>query len=60
MQDLRSLCAHRSRHCSGAYCASVIISLLDLPLAQPPGRQNELPGLSKLTDGLAEYLSRCE
>lgn len=57
---LRSLCAHRSRHCSGAYCASVIISLLDLPLGLPPGRRVELSGWTKLTDGLAKYLARCE
>lgn len=44
----------------GAYCASVIISLLDLPLGLPPGRRVELSGWTKLTDGLAKYLARCQ
>ncbi|KAJ5090247.1 hypothetical protein N7532_008931 [Penicillium argentinense] len=44
----------------GAYCATVIISLLDLPLALPPDSAAREAGFENLTDGLAEYLSRCQ
>ena len=45
---------------SGAYCAMVMISLLDLPLELPldcPARVNEN---NTFVSGLPEYLSRCE
>lgn len=44
----------------GAYCALVIISLLDLPLALPSDSEARRAGFDNLTDGLAEYLSRCQ
>ncbi|KAJ5669405.1 hypothetical protein N7462_010475 [Penicillium macrosclerotiorum] len=45
----------------GAYCAATIISLLDLPLALPPDAEKaRQAGFQTLTDGLAEYLSRCQ
>lgn len=47
--------------CSGAYCAATIISLLDLPLALPhDAKKAREAGFETLTDGLAEYLSRCK
>lgn len=43
----------------GAYCAMVIISLLNLPLTLPPEAKAREHGLQTFTDGLTEYLSRC-
>lgn len=45
---------------SGAYCAMVIISLLDLPLELPPEAEARRHGLETFVSGLPEYLSRCE
>lgn len=45
---------------SGAYCAMVIISLLDLPLTLPPGSEARQSGLETFTSGLSEYLARCK
>ncbi|KAL4984937.1 terpenoid cyclases/protein prenyltransferase alpha-alpha toroid [Aspergillus falconensis] len=44
----------------GAYCAMVIISLLNLPLTLPPEAKAREYGLETFTDGLLEYLSRCQ
>ncbi|KAL4803680.1 terpenoid cyclases/protein prenyltransferase alpha-alpha toroid [Aspergillus unguis] len=44
----------------GAYCAMVLISLLNLPLTLPPGAKAREHGLETFTDGLSEYLSRCQ
>ncbi|EPS29012.1 hypothetical protein PDE_03958 [Penicillium oxalicum 114-2] len=45
----------------GAYCASTIIALLDIPLVLPPdATKAREAGFETLTDGLAEYLSRCQ
>ncbi|KAJ6032709.1 hypothetical protein N7540_003441 [Penicillium herquei] len=44
----------------GAYCAMAIITLLDLPVELPPDSPARNAGLHKLTDGLAQYLSRCQ
>ncbi|OJJ44076.1 hypothetical protein ASPZODRAFT_135526 [Penicilliopsis zonata CBS 506.65] len=44
----------------GAYCAMVIISLLDLPLTLPPDAEARKHGVETFTSGLAEYLSRCQ
>ena len=46
--------------CSGAYCVMAILSLLDLPLTLPPDAPAREAGLETLTDGLAQYLSRCK
>ncbi|KAL4788267.1 terpenoid cyclases/protein prenyltransferase alpha-alpha toroid [Aspergillus varians] len=44
----------------GAYCAMVVISLLNLPLTLPPKAKAREYGLQTFTDGLSEYLSRCQ
>ncbi|KAJ5272732.1 hypothetical protein N7478_007857 [Penicillium angulare] len=44
----------------GAYCVMSIISLLDLPSELPPDCEARKSGLTTLTDGLAQYLSRCQ
>jgi len=44
----------------GAYCALVIISLLNLPLELPQSARARESGLSTFRDGLGEYLSRCQ
>ncbi|QKX55641.1 uncharacterized protein TRUGW13939_02738 [Talaromyces rugulosus] len=44
----------------GAYCAIVIISLLDLPLELPPESEARKHGLHTFVSGLPEYLSRCQ
>ncbi|KAH8428245.1 CAAX farnesyltransferase subunit beta RAM1 [Aspergillus melleus] len=44
----------------GAYCAMVIISLLDLPLTLPPDAEARQHGLESFTSGLSEYLARCQ
>ncbi|KAH8697720.1 CaaX farnesyltransferase beta subunit Ram1 [Talaromyces proteolyticus] len=44
----------------GAYCAMVIISLLNLPLDLPPEAEARQHGLRTFVSGLPEYLSRCE
>ncbi|KAL1995824.1 hypothetical protein VTN49DRAFT_690 [Thermomyces lanuginosus] len=44
----------------GAYCAMVIISLLDLPLDLPPESNARQSGLRTFLDGLPEYLARCQ
>lgn len=47
-------------HFRGAYCAMVIISLLDLPLTLPPDAEARQYGLESFTSGLSEYLARCK
>ena len=44
----------------GAYCALVMISLLDLPIELPPDAPSRKAGLHTFEDGLGEYLSRCQ
>ncbi|RAH85660.1 beta subunit of farnesyltransferase [Aspergillus japonicus CBS 114.51] len=44
----------------GAYCAMVIISLLDLPLILPPEAEARQHGLETFDSGLSAYLSRCQ
>ncbi|PYH96834.1 beta subunit of farnesyltransferase [Aspergillus ellipticus CBS 707.79] len=44
----------------GAYCAMVIISLLDLPLTLPPDAEARKYGLETFTSGLSDYLARCQ
>lgn len=43
----------------GAYCAMVMIALLDIPLELPPDAPARQFGLDSFTSGLPEYLSRC-
>ncbi|PWY87705.1 CaaX farnesyltransferase beta subunit Ram1 [Aspergillus heteromorphus CBS 117.55] len=44
----------------GAYCAMVIISLLDLPLTLPPEAEARQYGLETFASGLSDYLARCQ
>lgn len=48
----------------GAYCATVVLSLLDLPLELPPDSPFKTRPEARSTDtlltGLAEYVSRCQ
>ncbi|KAL4872920.1 hypothetical protein BDV12DRAFT_113429 [Aspergillus spectabilis] len=44
----------------GAYCAMVIISLLNLPLTLPLDAEAREYGLQTFKDGLSDYLSRCQ
>ncbi|KAG8211468.1 CaaX farnesyltransferase beta subunit [Trichophyton interdigitale] len=44
----------------GAYCAMVMIALLDLPLELPLDAPARKAGLSLFTSGLPEYLARCQ
>lgn len=44
----------------GAYCAMVVLSLLNLPLELPPNVPARKSGLTKFTDGLGELISRCQ
>ncbi|KAM5470708.1 CAAX farnesyltransferase (FTase) subunit beta [Microsporum audouinii] len=44
----------------GAYCAMVMIALLDIPLELPPDAPARQFGLDSFTSGLPEYLSRCQ
>jgi hypothetical protein len=47
-------------HSRGAYCASVIISLLNLPLNLSPDSPARAAGHTSLFGGLAEWISRCK
>lgn len=61
MSPMQDLAFDESHHCSGAYCAMTIISLLDLPLELPPDAEGPRAALLQdLTDGLPEYLSKCK
>ncbi|KAK0385321.1 hypothetical protein NLU13_7797 [Sarocladium strictum] len=44
----------------GAYCAAVIISLLNLPLDLAPDSPARASGHTRLFDGLAEWVRRCQ
>jgi protein farnesyltransferase subunit beta len=44
----------------GAYCAMVMISLLNLPFDLPPDAPSRAAGLETFGDGLADYISRCQ
>lgn len=44
----------------GAYCAMTIITLLNLPLDLPPDAPAREFGLEKFTDGLGEWVGRCQ
>lgn len=45
---------------SGAYCATTLISLLDLPVDLPLDSPTQAAGLATLTERIPEYLSRCK
>jgi len=44
----------------GAYCAMTIITILSLPLEIPPGAPAREAGLTSFTDGLGEWVGRCQ
>ncbi|KAK7899896.1 CAAX farnesyltransferase (FTase) subunit beta [Exophiala xenobiotica] len=54
------ICEGGEEDVRGAYCALVAISLLNLPLTLPPGSPAREAGLESFTDGLGQYLSRCQ
>ncbi|KAL2861378.1 terpenoid cyclases/protein prenyltransferase alpha-alpha toroid [Aspergillus pseudodeflectus] len=55
-----TVCEGGEEDVRGAYCAMVIISLLDLPLDLPPEARARQYGLETFTSGLPEYLARCQ
>ncbi|PKY02673.1 CaaX farnesyltransferase beta subunit Ram1 [Aspergillus campestris IBT 28561] len=55
-----TMCEGGEEDVRGAYCAMVIISLLDLPLDLPAESAARQHGRETFTSGLAEYLSRCQ
>ncbi|KAH1493183.1 hypothetical protein LV164_000084 [Aspergillus fumigatus] len=55
-----TVCEGGEEDVRGAYCAMVVHALLDLPLALPPEAEARQNGLETFTDGLPEYLSRCQ
>ncbi|KAL3464135.1 terpenoid cyclases/protein prenyltransferase alpha-alpha toroid [Aspergillus heterothallicus] len=55
-----AVCEGGEEDVRGAYCAMVIISLLDLPLTLPSGAKAREYGLETFASGLPEYLSRCQ
>lgn len=44
----------------GAFCAVVVLSLLNLPLDLPPDAPARLGGRTTFTDGLADWVARCQ
>ncbi|KAJ5653121.1 hypothetical protein N7490_000124 [Penicillium lividum] len=54
------VCEGGEKDVRGGYCAMAIIALLDLPIELPPDCEARMAGLEKFSDGLAEYLSRCQ
>jgi protein farnesyltransferase subunit beta len=44
----------------GAYCAMVLLSLLNLPLSLPHDSPGRAAGFETFTDGLPEWLGRCQ
>ena len=54
------ICEDGEEDVRGAYCALVMISLLDLPFELPPNAAARRAGLQTFGDGLGGYLSRCQ
>ncbi|KAL6252344.1 CAAX farnesyltransferase (FTase) subunit beta [Rhinocladiella similis] len=54
------ICEDGEEDVRGAYCALVALSLLSLPLSLPPDSAAREAGFELFTDGLGEYLSRCQ
>ena len=44
----------------GAYCAMTILAILNLPLELPPDTPVRQVGLESFTDGLGEWVGRCQ
>jgi protein farnesyltransferase subunit beta len=54
------LCEGGEEDTRGAYCAMVLISLMNLPFELPPEAPARQSGLKAFGDGLGDYLSRCQ
>jgi protein farnesyltransferase subunit beta len=54
------LCEGGEEDTRGAYCAMVLISLMNLPFELPPEAPARQNGLNAFGDGLGDYLSRCQ
>ncbi|KAJ6096643.1 hypothetical protein N7486_007389 [Penicillium sp. IBT 16267x] len=54
------VCEGGEKDVRGGYCVMAIIALLDLPIELPADCEARKAGLEKLTDGLAQYMSRCQ
>ena len=54
------ICEGGEEDTRGAYCALVVVSLLNLPLQLPPDSPARGAGLRTFNDGLGAYLSRCQ
>jgi protein farnesyltransferase subunit beta len=55
-----TMCEGGEEDIRGAFCALVVISLLNLPLELPQDAPARKQGLSTFTDGLGDWVSRCQ
>jgi len=55
-----TMCEGGEQDVRGAYCAMVIVSLLNLPLELPPDSPARVKGDETFLTGLAEWVSRCQ
>ncbi|KAF2460653.1 terpenoid cyclases/protein prenyltransferase alpha-alpha toroid [Lineolata rhizophorae] len=55
-----TLCHGGEEDVRGAYCALVMLSILDLPLELPPEAPARQSGMTSLLDGLLEWISKCQ
>jgi protein farnesyltransferase subunit beta len=55
-----TMCEGGEEDIRGAFCAMVVISLLNLPLDLPQDAVARSHGLTTLTDGLGDWVSKCQ
>ncbi|EDU40933.1 CAL1 Prenyltransferase beta subunit [Pyrenophora tritici-repentis] len=55
-----TMCLGGEEDIRGAYCAMVILSLTNLPMELPPDAPARKHGLTSFTDGLGEWVSKCQ
>jgi protein farnesyltransferase subunit beta len=55
-----TVCPGGEEDIRGAFCAAVILSLTNLPLDLPPDAPARKQGLTSFTDGLGEWVSKCQ
>ncbi|KAI4686044.1 uncharacterized protein J4E88_003881 [Alternaria novae-zelandiae] len=55
-----TMCAGGEEDIRGAYCALVVLSLLNLPLELPPDAPVRKQGFTTFTDGLGAWISKCQ
>ena len=55
-----SMAAGGEEDIRGAFCALVVLSLLNLPLELPPDAPVRKHGLTNFTDNLGEWVSKCQ